>query len=293
MKHMPHGILLFSGMLATLQARGAEGVTVHFDDFATVGLQLMGNSPGSAVPTNSQLSTQYQAADGITFSSTSPYVAIGSFGTTSPPAGIGGVTASGQLSYNEPVKIVFSVPGASTPAVTTSVSITGDQSGIGGQTATFTAYDANGAVIQAFTKADTSGLNNTWTVSGAGIHSVIFSGGNLGAPFGFGTGIALDDLQFDALIELLPGDADADGRVDLTDLNTVLNHLGTTDDSRKDGNFDGAATIDLTDLNDVLNNLGIAAPPIAVAANAGTAAPEPASLLLGALPAALLLRRRK
>ena len=52
------------------------------------------------------------------------------------------------------------------------------------------------------------------------------------------------------------GDANGDGRVDLNDLNIVLNNLGTATSARSAGNFDGAATVDLTDLNDVLNNLG-------------------------------------
>ena len=73
------------------------------------------------------------------------------------------------------------------------------------------------------------------------------------------------------------GDANLDGKVDLTDLSTVLNNFGTTTPKWTDGNFDGAATIDLTDLSDVLNNFGFngAAP-----ATAGTSlpTPEPASL---------------
>ncbi len=51
----------------------------------------------------------------------------------------------------------------------------------------------------------------------------------------------------------LTGDANGDGHVDLNDLNTVLNNLGTTNSAWWAGNFDGAGTIDLTDLNDVLN----------------------------------------
>ena len=281
--------LWISGSLAALDARAANVVTVNFDDYATVGLVLMGNSPGGAVPSGSQLSTQYQATDGVVFSSSVPYVAIGGFCTTSPPAGIGGVTTDGLLSYDQPVMIVFSVPGTSTPAVTDKVSITGDQFAIAGQSATFSAYDANGALIDAVTKADTGGTDNIWTVSGAGIHSVVFSGGNLGEPYGGGTGIALDDLQFDSFVGELPGDADGNGRVDLNDLNTVLNHLGTTDSLRSDGNFDGAATIDLTDLNDVLNNLGTSAGSSAVV----NAVPEPASVLFLGLGTVLLRRRRK
>jgi hypothetical protein len=56
------------------------------------------------------------------------------------------------------------------------------------------------------------------------------------------------------------GDANVDGHVDLSDLNIVLNNLGTSTSLWTNGNFDGAATIDLTDLNDVLNHLGTSQP---------------------------------
>ncbi len=54
----------------------------------------------------------------------------------------------------------------------------------------------------------------------------------------------------------LLGDANVDGRVDLTDLSVVLNNFGSATANWTSGNFDGAATIDLTDLSDVLNNFG-------------------------------------
>ena len=89
------------------------------------------------------------------------------------------------------------------------------------------------------------------------------------------------------------GDANLDGRVDLTDLNIVLNNLGTTSSLRSHGNFDGAATIDLTDLNDVLNNLGVGAPGSSGLAATSIPTPEPASLMIAALGVtALSLRRR-
>jgi autotransporter-associated beta strand protein len=113
--------------------------------------------------------------------------------------------------------------------------------------------------------------------------------------------------------ELL-GDSNIDGKVDLTDLSTVLNNFGTANSNWTAGNFDGANTIDLTDLSDVLNNFGstysspfdAAAASIVIpgtaadqtlAANfiSGThmlAAPEPASLGLLAAGGMLLLRRR-
>ena len=110
---------------------------------------------------------------------------------------------------------------------------------------------------------------------------------------------ANDALAFDFIAEnstllsnALPGDANLDGKVDLTDLNIVLNHLGTTSSLRSDGNFDGGPTIDLTDLNEVLNNLGTSL-PTGGAVQAVAAAPEPASLALLALAPLLLTTRRR
>jgi fibronectin-binding autotransporter adhesin len=90
------------------------------------------------------------------------------------------------------------------------------------------------------------------------------------------------------------GDADDSGTVDVTDLNTVLANLGTTNSSWTAGNFDGAPTIDLTDLDDVLNNLGMTIPGTAeTAPGIPAGAPEPATLTLGALTFSALLLRRK
>jgi autotransporter-associated beta strand protein len=98
-------------------------------------------------------------------------------------------------------------------------------------------------------------------------------------------GLAVDTNALLIAPEIL-GDVNADGSVDLSDLNLVLDNLGTTSSAWTSGNFDGAATIDLTDLNDVLNNLGTTnlAPALPT--------PEPASLTLLALASLLLTRRR-
>ena len=96
--------------------------------------------------------------------------------------------------------------------------------------------------------------------------------------------------------ELL-GDTNLDGKIDLTDLSTVLNNFGLTTPNWTDGNFDNAPTINLTDLSNVLNNFGQSNPnasdfqlPI-TSYQLPTPVPEPTSLAL--LIAPLVLPRRR
>jgi hypothetical protein len=92
----------------------------------------------------------------------------------------------------------------------------------------------------------------------------------------------------------LLGDANADGKVDLNDLNTILNNLGQSTPNWTAGNFDGAATIDLTDLNDVLNNLGTThANASAQITVSPISTPEPTTFALLSTAFALSLARRR
>lgn len=227
-------------------ARG-EQVVVNFDNYSNVGLTPMGNSPGATVPAGAQLSNQYLASEGLIFQSASNYVAIGEFGTTSSPAGIGGVTPDGLLSYDEPVTISFFMPGTNIPAVTSAVSIAGDAFAVANQSATFTAYDINGIAINSQTRADTSGVNNIWSVSSPTIHSVTFSGGNQGKPYGAGTGIALDDLKFEPLVPAHRGDATGDGVVDAADLAILHANAGQALAGYPSADFNGDGLVNTDD----------------------------------------------
>ncbi len=94
--------------------------------------------------------------------------------------------------------------------------------------------------------------------------------------------------------ELL-GDANADGRVDLTDLSIVLNNFGSATGEWTSGNFDHAAAVDLTDLSDVLNNFGetvVVVPPSGGRVEA-EAVPEVGSGVVIGSGGVLLLRRRR
>jgi hypothetical protein len=89
----------------------------------------------------------------------------------------------------------------------------------------------------------------------------------------------------------LPGDANGDGSVDGTDLNTVLSNYGVTSGGAwAAGDFNGDGAIDGTDLNVVLSNYG-------TTSGATAAVPEPCTLGLLALGAIGLLayawRKRK
>ena len=72
-------------------------------------------------------------------------------------------------------------------------------------------------------------------------------------------------MTFGAPVELLaqttvvplPGDANGDGSVDGTDLNTVLSNYGVTSGATwAMGDFNGDGAVDGTDLNIVLSNYG-------------------------------------
>ncbi|MEM8495741.1 MAG: hypothetical protein AAF663_10180, partial [Planctomycetota bacterium] len=95
-----------------------------------------------------------------------------------------------------------------------------------------------------------------------------------------------------AFAELIPGDADVDGRVDQADLNAVLNNWGAVmaADTPPElawtrGDLDGSGAVEQGDLNAVLNHWGDGAAPDFT----GFAVPEPSAALLLAVG---LLRRR-
>ncbi len=92
--------------------------------------------------------------------------------------------------------------------------------------------------------------------------------------------------------ELL-GDTDFSGKVDLTDLSTVLNNFGSITPAWTSGNFDGAATIDLTDLSDVLNNFGASNPNASSSQLSPIPTPEPAAITLMLSTALVFVSRRR
>ncbi|MGN6366667.1 MAG: beta strand repeat-containing protein [Phycisphaerae bacterium] len=110
-------------------------------------------------------------------------------------------------------------------------------------------------------------------------------------------GVPVDDNSLLLAPELL-GDTNIDGKIDLTDLSTILTHFGQQTPNWTDGNFDNTQTINLTDLSDVLNNFGLTNPtassqlPLTSYQLPTTATPEPTSLAL-LLPFLLTISRNK
>jgi len=83
---------------------------------------------------------------------------------------------------------------------------------------------------------------------------------------------------------VLLGDANADGTVDGTDLNTVLsNYNQTTGMNWWTGDFNQDGSVDGTDLNYVLSNYNQHATPVAAAV------PEPSTIVLAVAGLAALL----
>jgi len=91
-----------------------------------------------------------------------------------------------------------------------------------------------------------------------------------------------------------PGDTNLAGGVDLTDFNTVLGKIGIGT-TWQNGNFhgNGTGTTDLSDFNTVLGNIGAVSGGAGSSLGAGSAVPEPASILLVAMGLAGFAARRR
>ena len=184
-------------LLTTASQTNATTIT-----FEEPGLVAMSNSPGSSVPAGAQLSNQFLATLGASFSSGGGYAAVVDHGypslTPSAPNIIGGTNAGGQLDYTAQISVSFFTPAnTSIFASTNSVTVLGDWYGLGSGTVTLLAFDAFGAQIGSVTDTDDKPLGQgpILTLNVAGIHSVRF--------FGEGT-VGFDNFQFGALTAVSP-----------------------------------------------------------------------------------------
>jgi len=134
--------------------------------------------------------------------------------------------------------------------------------------------DANGEInLTGLTPGDydvTETMKGTgWVVSGANPRMVAVSGTT---EVGFGN--------------QLPGDANQDEKVNLSDFTVLKAYFGEDPSGWTDGNFNTDTTVNLADFTILKANFGLGAP------SAG-GVPEPATMGLLALGAAALLRRRR
>src|SRR4029079_11678882 len=109
----------------------AHAATVITFEEAPNGLAAMVNAPGTAVPLASQLTNQYLASSGVSFTSLAGYAALVNHGAGNPTASIpniiGGTTSDGRLNYNAAITIsCFDIANTSVKAVTDSFKIQGD-----------------------------------------------------------------------------------------------------------------------------------------------------------------------
>ena len=166
-----------AAMTAMLAGQAHADTILNFENGEFPGLVAMGNSPGAAVPTSAQLSNQFLASVGASFSSGTGFVAVvdhDAVYTPSPPNVIGG-TSGGALDYNSPIFVAFFLPSdTSTPAITNFVQVLGDLIPDNSGSATLTAFDASGTQIGSITQPDFGppGTGLTLSLSVAGIHSL-------------------------------------------------------------------------------------------------------------------------
>jgi hypothetical protein len=140
-------------------------------------------------------------------------------------------------------------------------------------------------------RGGTAGITSS-SASASGLVLGVGTAGALSLSTFDGDAVSPTDILIKATFS---GDANLDGKVDLTDLSTVLNHFGQATSDWTSGNFDGATTIDLTDLSSVLNNFGktLATGASQATGSLAMAAPEPGSLAALASAGVVLLRRKR
>lgn len=180
-------------------AAAAHATVITFEELPN-GLTAMGNAPGAEVPANSQLTNQYLASDGVSFTSLAGFATLVNHGAGNPTASvpniIGGSASNGSLNYSAPITIsFFDVANTSVKAVTDFFTIQGDWFPLGAGQVFATAFGTAGNVLGSTSDTD----NKIFAVSGpvlqfnvAGIHSVTISGDS-------GT-VGFDQLEYGALV---------------------------------------------------------------------------------------------
>jgi hypothetical protein len=189
---------------ALVLAAGAASASVTTITFEEPGLTAMSNSVGAAVPLGAQLSDQFLATLGASFSSGSDFVAVVDHGfptlTPTPPNIIGGTSAAGNLDYSQAIRVAFFDPANTADKATTDhVKVLGDLFGLGSGTVTLNAFDRFGNLLGSTTDTDDKPLGQgpVLELDLAGIQSVSFSGTS-------GT-VGFDNFEFGPLTAVAGG----------------------------------------------------------------------------------------
>ncbi len=247
------GLVISSGNLTLSGNNSYSGGTILNN-----GTLAVANTAGSATGTGNITLNGGTLLGNGTISGT---VLGGSGNHTINPGTVGtvGTLTLGGLSTNSCTTLAFDLgsPKASGNASVSDVLvITGNGTlALGGGSLSITSNPVGAASLGYYTAIEYTG-NFTGSVSGITLPAISSSN----------VTYTLEATMFANEIDIhrgFLGDANDDGSVDLSDLNIVLNNLGTTTTWWTLGNFDGAPTIDLTDLNDVLNHLGTSIPTAA------------------------------
>jgi hypothetical protein len=147
--------------------------------FEEPGLTAMGNAPGSPVPAAARLADQRLASHGVRFRSNGGFCAVVVHGGATPsvPNILGGTTASGALSYAQPVTIQFFDPADTTvPAVTDFFRVRGDLSALGTGSGTVQAYAVDGRLLGSQTLPDVApGMTFTLAFAAPGMHRLVLT----------------------------------------------------------------------------------------------------------------------
>lgn len=172
--HLPATLLTAALVLPLLPA---QNLLITFEE---AGIVAMGNSPGAAVPAASRVSDRFLPSHGVSFRSTGGFVAVVIHGanTPSPPNIIGGTTAAGALSYQQPITIRFFDPNDTTqPGVTDFLRVRGDLTPLGTGTVTMQAFAVDDTLLGTITVPDVApGPVLTLTASLPGIHRAVLTG---------------------------------------------------------------------------------------------------------------------
>lgn len=183
---MKFGLITAAAIVSFASAPAYATTVLTFDT-----IPGMSNAPGSPVPFASQLSSQFLASNGVSFSSGGGFAAVVDHfpdpaATPTPPNVIGGTNADGNLDYSAPITAAFfSTANTSVKATTNFVRVLGDHFPLNSGTVTLQAYDVSGNLLGTATAPDSGdfGTGVDLSLTFAGIHSVRFFSDNRTVAF--------------------------------------------------------------------------------------------------------------